>query len=94
MRGGMAWLNVIPELLQYQVSSELFRIRLNTATLVPVGGGMKVTKCVCGYCTASQLNTGFALVQQLLGYNPVDDDAQQGDRVLAVHASGGTGGCQ
>ena len=61
LRGGMAWLNlnVIPKLPQYQVSSELFRIMLGTATLVPVGGGMKVTKCVCGYRTASQLCTGM-----------------------------------
>ena len=59
LRGGMAWLNVIPKLPQYQVSSELFRIMLGTATLVPVVGDMKVTKCVCGYRTASQLCTGI-----------------------------------
>ena len=35
----MAWLNVIPKLLQYQVSSELLRIMLGTATLVPVNNG-------------------------------------------------------
>jgi len=55
----MAWLNVIPKLPQYQVSSELFRIMLGTATLVPVVGDMKVTKCVCGYRTVSQLCTGM-----------------------------------
>ena len=49
LQGGMAWLNVIPRLLQYQVSSELFRIMLGTATLVPVAGDMRVSKCVCGY---------------------------------------------
>ena len=32
---------------------------LSTATLMLVGGGMKVTKCVCGYHTASQLSTGM-----------------------------------
>ena len=37
LRGGMAWLNVILKLPQYQVSSELFRIMLSTATLVLVG---------------------------------------------------------
>ena len=52
-------MNVIPKLLQYQVSSELFRIMLGMATLVLVSGDMKVSKCVCGYRTASQLCTGM-----------------------------------
>ena len=40
-------MNVIPKLLQYQVSSELFRIMLGTATLMLVVGDMKVTMQVC-----------------------------------------------
>ena len=59
LQGSMAWLNVIPKLPQYQVSLELFRIMLGTATLMLVVGDMKVTKCVYGYHMASQLCTGM-----------------------------------
>ena len=52
--GGMAWLNVIPRMPQYQVSSELFTIMLGTATLVLVTGDMRISKCVCGYRTANR----------------------------------------
>ena len=55
----------------------MFRIMLGTATLVLVGRGMEVTKCVCGYCTVSQLCMGMHwFSMQLLSYNPADDDAQ------------------